>query len=73
MSLFYFTRNASEWYDGLLQVYKKKWSLFFKFSKNNSILKNAYHAQIEALSFVKTDNGNVRHYALKVETLIKQG
>ena len=35
--------------------------------------KHAYHAQIEALSLVKKDNENVRHFALKVETLVKQG
>ena len=35
--------------------------------------KHAYHAQIEALSLVKKDNEKIRHYALKVETLVKQG
>ena len=35
--------------------------------------KHAYHAQLEALSYVKNDNENVRHYALKVEILVKQG
>ena len=34
--------------------------------------KHAYHAQNEALSLIKKENENVRHYALKVETLVKQ-
>ena len=34
--------------------------------------KPAYQAQSEAHSLVKKDNENVRHYALKVETLVKQ-
>ena len=33
--------------------------------------KHACHAQLEALSFDKTDNENVRHYPTKVETLVK--
>ena len=35
--------------------------------------KLAYHAQVEDLSLVKKDNENVCHFALKVETLVKQG
>ena len=35
--------------------------------------KHVYHAQLEALSLVKNDNENVRHYAVKNETLVKQG
>ena len=35
--------------------------------------KQAYQAQIEDLSLVKKDNENVLHFALKVETLVKQG
>ena len=43
------------------------------FSKQFYSQKHAYHAQIGALSLVKKDNENVRHFALKVETLVKQG
>ena len=43
---------------------------FFKFFKKQFYSqKRAYHAQIDALSLLKKDNENVRHFALKVETL----
>ena len=35
--------------------------------------KQANHSQLEALSLGRKDNENVRHYALKNETLVKQG
>ena len=34
---------------------------------------HAYNAQLEALSFVKKENENVRHYASKFGSLVKQG
>ena len=68
------TRTASNWFDRLPQVYKDDWSSFLQiFKKQFYSQKHAYHAQIEALSLVKKDNENVRHYALKVGTLVKQG
>ena len=76
MSLLYcsLTGTASNWYDRLPQVYKDDWSSFLQiFKKLFYSQKHAYHAQIEALSLVKKDNENVRHFALKVETLVKQG
>ena len=76
MSLLYcsLTETASNWNDGLPQVYKDDCSSFLQiFKKQFYSQKHEYHAQIEALSFVKKDNENVRHYALKVETLVKQG
>ena len=76
MSLLYcsLTGTASNWYDRLPQVYKDDWSSFLQiFKKQFYSQKHAYHAQIEALSLVKKDNENVRHFALKVETLVKQG
>ena len=75
MSLLYcsLTRTASNWYDRLPQVYKDDWSSFLQiFKKQFYSQKHAYHAQIEALSLLKKDNENVRHFALKVETLVKQ-
>ena len=42
-----------------------------KFSKKQ--IYSQKHAQLEAFSIVKKDNENYRHYALKVETLVKQG
>ena len=76
MSLLYcsLTGTASNWYDRLPQVYKDDWSSFLQiFKKQFYSQKHAYHAQIEALSLVNKDNENVRHFALKVETLVKQG
>ena len=76
MSLLYcsLTGTASNWYDRLPQVYKDDWSSFLQiFKKQFYSQKHAYHVQIEALSLVKKDNENVRHFALKVETLVKQG
>ena len=76
MSLLYcsLTGTASNWYDRLPQVYKDDWSSFLQiFKKQFYSQKHAYHAQIEALSLLKKDNENVRHFALKVETLVKQG
>ena len=76
MSLLYcsLTGTASNWFDRLPQVYKDDWSSFLQiFKKQFYSQKHAYHAQIEALSLVKKDNENVRHFALKVETLVKQG
>ena len=76
MPLLYYslTGTASKWYDCLPQVYKDDWPPFLQiFKKQFYSQKHAYHAQIEALSYVKKDNENVRHYALKVETLVKQG
>ena len=69
-----FTGTASNWCDRLPQVYKSDWSSFLQiFKKQFYSLKLAYHSQIEALSLVKKDNENVRHFALKVEILVKQG
>ena len=76
MSLLYcsLTGTASNWYDRLPQVYKDDWSSFLQIFKKQFYSQNhAYHAQIEALSLPKKDNENVRHFALKVETLVKQG
>ena len=68
------TGTASNWYDRLPQVYKDDWSSVLQiFKKHFYSQKHAYHAQIEALSLVKKGNENVRHCALKVETLVKQG
>ena len=54
-------------------MYKDDWSSFLLFFKKQFYSqKHAYHAQIEALSLVKKVNENVRHYALNVETLVKQ-
>ena len=33
----------------------------------------AYYAQVEAMSRMKKDNGTVRHFALRVQQLVKKG
>ena len=49
-------------------------TLLYKLSKNNSLhKKNAYYAQVEALNLTKKDNETVRHFALKVQQLVKKG
>ena len=76
MSLLYcsLTGTASNWYDRLPQVYKDDWSSFLQILRKQFYSqKHAYHAQIEARSLVKKDDENVRHFALKVETHLKQG
>ena len=47
----------------------------FNFSNKKQFYsqKHAYHARSEALSLVKKHNENIQLYALKVETLDKQG
>ena len=73
MSLLYcsLTGTVSNWFDRLPQVYKDDWSSFLQiYKKQLYSKKHAYHAQNEALSLVKKDNENVRHYGLKVETLV---
>ena len=35
--------------------------------------KNAYYAQVEALTLVKKDNETARHFALKVQQLVEKG
>ena len=67
------TGTATNRYGRLPQVYKSVWSSFLQiFKKQFYSQKHAYHAQIEALSLVRTGNENFRQFALKVETLVKQ-
>ena len=37
------------------------------------ISKTAYYAQVEAMSLMKKDNETVRHFALRVQQLVKKG
>ena len=43
----------------------KKKTIFF--------LKNSFYAQVEAMSLMKKDNETVRHFALRVQQLVKKG
>ena len=43
------------------------------FKKKFLLKKTAYYAQVEAMSVMKKDNETVRHFALKVQQLVKKG
>ena len=43
--------------------------LFKKFSSQRT----AYYAQVEAMSLMKKANETVRHFALRVQQLVKEG
>ena len=60
--------TALNWSIRLHDSYKQDWSAFvLAFTKQLFSQKNAYYAQIEALSLVKKDRETVRHFALKVQ------
>ena len=68
------TGTASNQYICLLQVYQNEWSFFLQIFKKQIYSQNdAYHTQLEALSLVKKYNEKLRHPALKVYILGKQG
>ena len=68
------TGTALSWYIRLNDTYKQDWHAFVQaFKKQFSSQKNAYYAQVEALSLVKKDNETVRHFALKVQQLVEKG
>ena len=68
------TGTALSWYICLNDTYEQDWSAFVQaFKKQFSSRKNAFYAQVEALTIVKKDNETVRHFALKVQQLVKKG
>ena len=68
------TGTALSWYFCSNDTYKQDWSAFVQaFRKQFSSQKNAYYAQVEALTLVKKDNETVRHFALKVQQLVEKG
>ena len=68
------TGTALSWYICLNDTHKQDWSAFVQvFKKQFSSQKNAYYAQVEALTLVKKDNETVRHFALKVQHLVEKG
>ena len=68
------TGTALSWYIRLNETYKQDWSAFVQaFTKHFSSQKNAYYAQVEALTLVKKDNETVHHFALKVQQLNGKG
>ena len=68
------TGTALSWYIRLNDTYKQDWHAFVQaFKKQFSSQKNAYYAQVEALSLIKKDNKTVRHFALRVQQLVEKG
>ena len=68
------TGTALDWYTNLHISYKQQWNSFVQlFKKQFSSQKTAYYAQVEAMSLMKKDNETVRHFALKVQQLVKKG
>ena len=68
------TGTALSWYIRHNDTYKHDWHAFVQaFKKHFSSQKNAYYAQVKALSLSKKDNETVRHFALKVQQLVEKG
>ena len=68
------TGTALHWYTNLHISYKQQWNSFVQlFKKQFLSQKTAYYAQVEAMSLMKKDNETVRHFALRVQQLVKKG
>ena len=66
--------TALDWYTNLHISYKQQWTSFVQlFKKQFSSQKTAYYALVEAMSLMKKDNETVRHFALRVQQLVKKG
>ena len=69
----YLTGTALSWFIRLNDTYKQDWSAFVQAFKNHfSSQKNAYYAQVGAITLVNKDNETVRHFALKVQQLVEK-
>ena len=67
-------RTAHDWYTNLHISNKQQWNSFVQlFKKQFSSQKTAYYAQVKAMSLMKTDNETVRHFAHRVQQLVKKG
>ena len=68
------TVTALDRYTNLHISYKQQWNSFVQlFKKQFSSQKTAYYAQVEAMSLKKKDIETVRHFALRVQQLVKKG
>ena len=66
--------TALDWYTNIHISYKQQWNSFVQlFKKQFSSQKTAYYAQVEAMSLMKKDNETVRHFALRVQHIVKKG
>ena len=67
-------RTALDWYTNLHISNKQQRNSFVQlFKKQFSSQKTAYYAQVKAMSLMKTDNETVRHFAHRVQQLVKKG
>ena len=74
MAYIHCSLTALEWYTNLYISYKQQWNSFVQlFKKQFSSQKTAHYAQAEAMSLMKKDNETVRHFALRVQQLVKKG
>ena len=65
--------TALDWYSNLHISYKQQWNSIVQLLKKQvSSQKTAYYAQVEAMSLMKKDNETVRHFALRVQKLVKK-
>ena len=70
----YLIGTALDWYTNLHISYKPQWNSFVQlFKKQFSSQTAAYYAQVEAMSLMKKDSETVRHFALRVQQLVKKG
>ena len=69
------TGTALCWYIRSHDTYKQDWHAFVQAFKKKqfSSQKNAYYAQVEALSQIKKDNETVCHFAHKVQQQVDKG
>ena len=68
------TGTALDWYTNLHISYKQQRNSFVQFFKKQfSSQKTAYYAQVEAMSLMKKDSETERHFALRVQQLVKAG
>ena len=66
--------TALDWYTNLHISYKQQWNSFVQlFNKQFSSQKTVYYAQVDAMSLMKKDNETVRHFALRVQQLVRKG
>ena len=66
--------TALDWYTNLHISYKQQWNSVVQLIKKQFFTqKTAYYAQVEAMSLMKKDNETVRHFALRVQQLVKKG
>ena len=74
MYTMYLIGTGLDWYTNLHISHKQQQISFVQlFKKQFSSQKTAYYAQVEAMSLMKKDNETVRHFALRVQQLVKKG